>query len=250
MSPALISQDGRWWWDGARWRSRLVEGQLDTFWFTTTPDWFGRVAITGLIGLIPIVGTINLLGWTLVATDMVRRGWRELPPAGFQYLERGVAPFLVAFTYGLAFFFVIGSLVGSAVAIIVANSHQIAIALLLVLVALMLLILWWLVMLYLFAAVLIGSDKLGAARAIDPTRLFALARSNHNVSLRVAVTYGLASIGFGLVTLAVGFIVPFSGLVLSIALPAVYAMLTPHLAAFRVEEAAPPSAANPGPSAS
>lgn len=247
MSPAPISQDGRWWWDGARWRSRLVEGELDTFWFTTTPDWFGRVAITGLIGLIPIVGTINLLGWTLVATDMVRRGWRELPPAGFQYLERGVAPFLVLLTYGLAFLFVIGSLAASAVAIIVANPRQIAIAVLLAFVALMLLILWWLVMLYLSAAVLIGSDKLGAARAIDPTRLFALARSNHDVSVRVAVTYGLASIGFGLVTMAVGFIVPFSGLVLSIGLPAVYAMLAPHLAAFRVEEAAPRGAPNPGP---
>ncbi|HYM97392.1 MAG TPA: hypothetical protein VET26_08830, partial [Candidatus Sulfotelmatobacter sp.] len=65
MSPAPISPDGRWWWDGARWQSRLVEGELDLFWFTSTPDWFARIAITGLIGLIPIVGTINLLGWTL-----------------------------------------------------------------------------------------------------------------------------------------------------------------------------------------
>ncbi|TMB46844.1 MAG: hypothetical protein E6J53_04105, partial [Chloroflexi bacterium] len=63
MSPALISPDGRWWWDGARWRSRLVEGELDLFWFTSSPDWFGRVALTGLIGLIPIIGTINLFGW-------------------------------------------------------------------------------------------------------------------------------------------------------------------------------------------
>ncbi len=249
MSPAPISQDGRWWWDGARWRSRVVEGQLDTFWFTTTPDWFGRVAITGLIGLIPIVGTINLLGWTLVATDMVRRGWRELPPAGFQYLERGVAPFLVVFAYGLVFFFVIASLIGSAIAIVVANPHQVAIAVLLVFVALMLLIAWWLATLYLTAAILIGSDKLGAARVIDPTRLFALARSNHDVSMRVALTYGLASVGFAFLSITVGFIVPFSGLLISVALPAVYAMVAPHLAGFRVEEPTPPQALDPGPAA-
>jgi len=249
MSPALISQDGRWWWDGARWQSRVVEGPLDTLWFTTTPDWFGRVAITGLIALIPIVGTINLLGWTLVATDMLRRGWRELPPAGFQYLERGVAPFLVTFAYGLVFLFVIASLVGSAIAIVIANPHQVAIAVFLAFVALVLLIAWWLAALYLTAAILIGSDRLGAARAIDPTRLFALARANHDVSLRVALTYGLASLGFAFVSIAVGFIVPFSGLLISIALPAVYAVVAPHLAAFRVEEPAPPDAALPRPTA-
>ncbi|HUY73755.1 MAG TPA: hypothetical protein VMW11_04525 [Candidatus Dormibacteraeota bacterium] len=249
MAPALISQDGRWWWDGTRWQSRVVEGPLDTLWFTTTPDWFGRVAITGLIGLIPIVGTINLLGWTLVATDMVRRGWRELPPAGFQHLERGVAPFLVTFAYGLVFLFVMASLVGSAIAIVIANPHQVAIAVLLAFVALVLLIAWWLAMLYLTAAILIGSDKLGAARAIDPARLFALARANHDVSLRVALTYGLASLVFAFVSIAVGFIVPFSGLLISIALPAVYAVVAPHLAAFRVDEPAPPHLAGEGPAA-
>ncbi len=247
MSPAPISQDGRWWWDGSRWQSRVVEGRLDTLWFTTTPDWFGRIAITGLIGLIPIVGTINLLGWTLVATDMVRRGWRELPPAGFQYLERGVAPFLVMFAYGLVFFFVIASLIGSAIAIVAANPHQVAVAVLLAFSALVLLIAWWLAMLYLTAAILIGSDKLGAARAIDPTRLFALARSNHDVSLRVALTYGLASLGFAFVSITVGLIVPFSGLLISIALPAVYAVVAPHLAVFRVDEPTLPSATGTGP---
>jgi hypothetical protein len=247
MSPAPISQDGRWWWDGTRWQSRVVEGRLDTLWFTTTPDWFGRVAITGLIGLIPIVGTINLLGWTLVATDMVRRGWRELPPAGFQYLERGVAPFLVVFAYGLVFFFVVASLIGSAIAIVVANPHEVAVAVLLAFMALGLLIAWWLAMLYLTAAILIGSDKLGAARAIDPTRLLALARSNRDVSMRVALTYGLASLGFAFVSVTVGFVVPFGGLLISVALPAVYAAVAPHLAVFRVDEPTLPAPTGAGP---
>ena len=59
VMPALISDDGRWWWDGTQWRPRTVEGKLDLFWFTSTPDWFTRVLVTGLIGLIPIVGAIN-----------------------------------------------------------------------------------------------------------------------------------------------------------------------------------------------
>src|ERR1700737_4263902 len=46
--PQLISQDGRWWWDGKQWRTRLVEGPLDLFWFTSTPDWFTRVLVMGL----------------------------------------------------------------------------------------------------------------------------------------------------------------------------------------------------------
>ena len=90
--PSLISQDGRWWWDGTRWRSRAVEGPLDLLWFTTTPDWFQRVIVTGLIGLIPIIGSINVLGWTLTATDMVRGGWKELPPAGTRRSRTGPFP--------------------------------------------------------------------------------------------------------------------------------------------------------------
>jgi len=57
--PALISPDGRWWWDGQHWRSRIVDGPLELFWFTATPDWFTRVVVTGLISLIPVVGAIN-----------------------------------------------------------------------------------------------------------------------------------------------------------------------------------------------
>ncbi|MGH7764499.1 MAG: hypothetical protein ACREOM_08800 [Candidatus Dormibacteraceae bacterium] len=235
MSPSSISEDGRWWWDGTRWHSRLVEGELDLLWFTTTPDWFGRVALTGLIGLIPIVGTINLLGWTLVATDMVRRRWRELPPAGFQYLERGVAPFIVLFTYGLAFLLLVGALAGTALAIVVSNPHQAAAAVFLGFLAFVLLVAWWLLMLYLTAAVIIGSDQLGPTRALDPTRLFALAQSNREVTLRVAVIYGLASVALAVVALSIGLIIPGSSLILSIALPAVFAMLVPHLARFRVD---------------
>jgi hypothetical protein len=233
--PALISPDGRWWWDGRHWRSRLVEGRLDLFWFTSTPDWFTRVVITGLIGIIPIAGAINLFGWALTATDMVRTGWKELPPPGFQHLERGVAPFLVALVYGLVLFTSLVILAAATVFLAASGKSLAVLAIGLGLFLFLLAVASWLISLYLFAAVLIGSDRLGITRALDPRRLFALARANHDVSLRVAIIYGLSHLVFASLTLAVGVVIPFGGLVISIALPAVYAILVPSLAAFRVE---------------
>lgn len=233
--PALISADGRWWWDGTQWKSRVVEGQLDLFWFNSTPEWFTRVIVTGLIGLIPIVGAINLLGWTLTATDMVRRGWKELPPAGFQYLERGVAPFVVGLVYALVVFFVVGALAFFTVLVAISGGSRALLAVGFGLLAVLVILVWWLVSLYLYAAVIIGSDRLGIARAIDPRRLFALAAANQETSLRVGLILGAASIAVAAITLTVGVVIPFGGLVVSIGLPAVYAMIVPKLALFRVE---------------
>src|SRR6266851_716223 len=240
LMPALISADGRWWWDGRQWRSRAVDGPLDLFWFTTTPDWLQRVVITGLIGLIPIVGSINLLGWALASTDMVRSGWKELPPAGFQHLERGVAPFIVSLVYGLVVAVVVVVLVVVAVLLGMSGRTQLVVAIGIGFVMFLLLIAWWLAALYFFAAVLIGSDQLGIANAIDPRRLYALARANHEVSLRVALLYAAASIVFAAASVTVGLIIPFGGLLLAIGLPAVYAILAPALASFQVKAGGAP----------
>jgi uncharacterized membrane protein (DUF485 family) len=233
--PALISQDGRYWWDGTKWRSRSVEGALDLFWFTTTPDWFQRVIVTGLIGLIPIVGTINTMGWALNATDMVRSGWKELPPAGFQHLDRGVAPFVVSLLYGLVLSFVLVVMVAFAVLLGISGRTQLVIAIGIGLVALLLLVAWWLAALYLFAAVLVGSDKLGIGRALDPRVLYSLARANHDVSLRVALLYAGATIAVSVISSAVSVFFPFAIFLVSLVLPAIYAILVPSLSAFRVE---------------
>jgi MFS family permease len=238
--PALISPDGRWWWDGTRWRTRVIEGQLDLFWFTTTPEWFTRVIVTGLIGLIPIVGAINLLGWTLTATDMVRRGWKELPPAGFQYLERGIAPFVVGLVYAVALFLVLGVLVFMTVLLATSGRGHAVLAIGVALLIFLLLLAWWLVSLYLLAAVLLASDRLGIARAVDPTRLFTLARANHEISLHVGLIYAAATIAIAVVTIPISVFIPFGGFLVALVLPAVYAVIVPSLAAFRVDSAVAP----------
>jgi hypothetical protein len=236
MSPALISPDGRWWWDGSQWRSRLVDGELDLLWFTTTPDWFSRILLTGLIGLIPILGTINMYGWTLTAADMIRNRWRELPPAGFQYLERGVAPFLVGLIYGFAAFVVFGGLIGAAVVIGLSNHDLVAAAVVIGLVAILLSVTWWLLMLYLFAAIIVGSDRVGIGRALDPRRLWAIAGANGGPTLSVALTYFLGSLVLVLVGGAIGIVVPFGAFLINLALPAVFAMIVPPLARITIEE--------------
>ena len=235
MAQNLISDDGRWWWDGTRWRSRVVEGELDMFWFTTTPDWFTRILITGLITLIPIVGSINTYGWTLAAVDMVRGRWRELPPAGFHHLERGVRPFLVSLVYGLVAFLVIGVLAAGAILLAISDHSRIPIAIAIGLLVLLLALAWWLLVLYLFAAMIVGSDRLGVAKALNPRTLLAVTRANRSAALVAGATYLVAALVLSFAGSAVGVVVPFGGLIVTVALPAVFAMVVPSLAKIEVQ---------------
>lgn len=235
MAQNLISDDGRWWWDGTRWRSRVVEGELDMFWFTTTPDWFTRILITGLIMLIPIVGSINTYGWTLAAVDMVRGRWRELPPAGFHHLERGVRPFLVSLVYGLVAFLVIGVLAAGAILLAISDHSRIPIAIAIGLLVLLLALAWWLLVLYLFAAMIVGSDRLGVAKALNPRTLLAVTRANRSAALAAGATYLVAALVLSFAGSAVGVVVPFGGLIVTVALPAVFAMVVPSLAKIEVQ---------------
>ena len=235
MAQNLISDDGRWWWDGTRWRSRVVEGELDMFWFTTTPDWFTRILITGLIMLIPIVGSINTYGWTLAAVDMVRGRWRELPPAGFHHLERGVRPFLVSLVYGLVAFLVIGVLAAGAILLAISDHSRIPIAIAIGLLVLLLALAWWLLVLYLFAAMIVGSDRFGVAKALNPRTLLAVTRANRSAALVAGATYLVAALVLSFAGSAVGVVVPFGGLIVTVALPAVFAMVVPSLAKIEVQ---------------
>lgn len=70
-------------------------------WAFRDPDWLAKVAIIGLILLIPIVGGINGLGWMLATVDRLRAGEERLPPANFDYIGRGFQLFVVYLVYYL-----------------------------------------------------------------------------------------------------------------------------------------------------
>src|SRR5579864_7892827 len=71
-------------------------------WPFRDPDWLAKIAIMGLILLIPIAGGINGLGWMLATLDRLRAGEQRLPPANFDYLGKGFQLFLVYLVYYLA----------------------------------------------------------------------------------------------------------------------------------------------------
>src|SRR5256885_11074944 len=75
-------------------------------WPFRDPEWPAKIGIIGLILLIPIVGSINGLGWMLAGLDGLRAGGERLPPANLRYLGRGFRLFVVNFVYYFAGFVV------------------------------------------------------------------------------------------------------------------------------------------------
>ena len=69
-------------------------------WAFKDPAWLGKIAVQGLILIIPIVGAIAASGWLLLAFENARSGRNELPPAGF-HLSRGIGLFGVYLIYAI-----------------------------------------------------------------------------------------------------------------------------------------------------
>lgn len=70
------------------------------------PDWLKKVAITGLIGLIPVLGQLYLFGWGLEMSRRVIKGEPELLPeidfGGF--LGKGFQAWVIALVYSIPVF--------------------------------------------------------------------------------------------------------------------------------------------------
>ena len=64
------------------------------------PGWVGKIAVQGLILIIPIVGWIATAGWLMLTLDNLRAGLQELAPAGF-HLSRGIGIFGVVVLYAI-----------------------------------------------------------------------------------------------------------------------------------------------------
>ncbi len=69
-------------------------------WAFKDPSWLGKLALQGLISLIPILGWIATSGWLMLAFENARNGRNELPPAGF-HLGRGIGYFGVYIIYAI-----------------------------------------------------------------------------------------------------------------------------------------------------
>lgn len=67
------------------------------------PDWFKKVAIAAVVGLIPIIGQMIVLGWALNITKRVmNHDPNPLPDVDFGAdLQRGFYAFVIGFVYAL-----------------------------------------------------------------------------------------------------------------------------------------------------
>lgn len=83
------------------------------------PDWARKVLIPALIGLIPILGQIFLLGWTLdIARRVIRRDPFPLPELNFsEQLGEGFRSFVVGLVYSIPIFVLVLPMTGLSIAL-------------------------------------------------------------------------------------------------------------------------------------
>lgn len=107
---AWISADGHWRWNGEAWVPLLPGPGWPTIPLnfgeaitlpTRDREWFRKSGLQGLIGLIPILGWLQTVGWMMAYLDNLRAGDSTLPKPGFRYASRGWRVALVGFIYGL-----------------------------------------------------------------------------------------------------------------------------------------------------
>jgi hypothetical protein len=72
----------------------------ETFtWPFRDPEWLSKLLMIALILLIPIIGSINGIGWMLATLDRLRAGEERLAPANLSYIGRGIRLFVVELIY-------------------------------------------------------------------------------------------------------------------------------------------------------
>lgn len=162
-----------------------MERITDAFvWPFRDPDWLPKVAIIGLILIIPIAGQLNGLGWMLTALDNLRKGEQKLPPGNFSYLGRGLRLFIVNLVYGLVLIFICLALLIPTIAIGGAegrsgsvNGAAIALAVVLDLLTFSLATLGSLALSFALPAIVLETDRAGIAGGLNVVRVFAAIRA-------------------------------------------------------------------------
>jgi len=86
-----VTDDGVWHLESNRWQPvpPALPGRPGILWFTSVRGWFMPALVAGAIGLIPIVGFMNLYGWSLATASNLRLGYRVPAPSDFRWIGRG-----------------------------------------------------------------------------------------------------------------------------------------------------------------
>lgn len=86
-----VTDDGVWHLEANTWHPvpAALPGRPGILWFMSIRGWFLPALIVGAIGLIPIVGLMNLYGWSLATASNLRLGYRVPAAADFRWIGRG-----------------------------------------------------------------------------------------------------------------------------------------------------------------
>jgi hypothetical protein len=171
-------------------------------WPFRDPDWLEKIALMGLILLIPIVGGINGLGWMLTTLDRLRAGEERLPPAGLDYIVRGFSLFVVYLAYYVCLAAVAALLYVPAVVLLAhegsnstPNGFLIALGIGLLLLTLSLVTLGSLVLIFAMPSIVLSVDRGGIGGGFRFGQIAGRAR----ISLISTLIAGLMLIAAGLV---------------------------------------------------
>ena len=178
----------------------------DSFtWPFQDQNWPSKILIQGLIALIPIVGSIALLGWLFITVDNYRAGRRELAPIGF-HLERGFALWVVLIVYIV----VLGLPGGIVNGVGVASENDRALAAL----GGLLYLAAYLLLLFLAPAIFLNTYRAGFSGGFDVAGIWQLAIGDPNptllAALMILVANVIAPLGFALCCIGLIFTVPYA----------------------------------------
>jgi len=211
-----------------------VQSLGDTFgWPFRDPSWLSKLAVQGLIWLIPVVGWIAALGWMLEALDSARSGRHELPPAGFP-LRRGIGLFGAVLVWYLVLYIPYIALI--ALSVVLRDS---GVAVVLTILAALASLLAGLLFAFLYPSLVLHTDRGGFGGGLRFGGVLRTATANPSGSLVAGLMVILAGLIGGL-----GFILCFVG----IAFTYVYglAMTAGVVAWFERQVPQPSAAASPG----
>jgi len=162
-----------------------VERITEAFvWPFRDPEWPLKLLIIALITLIPIVGTLNGLGWMLATLDRLRAGEEKLAPANLSYLGRGLRLFVVELVYALVVVAIGLILYVPGVAIAANQGHGegnaglIAVAILLNLAAFGLITIGSLAYTFLLPAIVLATDRGGIGAGLNIREVLNRSRAN------------------------------------------------------------------------